>query len=199
MNVQDKDILANLGLTLLQELVKSVRAGNPIFQQMGISAETIDQISRLNTGELLTLASQPFFKLDLSDRTLNLCIQKIVQSRNRDDLIKRALRAGASREIMKDYALLSHNDFNRLRSELGLEAIRRRPSQIEDDEYKFLAQLHHKSGRDHKVSDRMEHLNCLVYLAEKSNIDINRIYFYYYDDNRELLVKTTKSDGDTVP
>ena len=102
MNVQDKDILANLGLTLLQELVKSVRAGNPIFQQMGISAETIDQISRLNTGELLTLASQPFFKLDLSDRTLNLCIQKIVQSRNRDDLIKRALRAGASREIMKD-------------------------------------------------------------------------------------------------
>ena len=159
MNVQDKDSLANLGLTLLQELVKSVRAGNPIFQQMGISAETIDQISRLNTGELLTLASQPFFKLDLSDRTLNLCIQKIVQSRNRDDLIKRALRAGASREIMKDYALLSHNDFNRLRSELGLEAIRRRPSQIEDDEYKFLAQLHHKYGRDHKVSDRMEHLN----------------------------------------
>jgi len=91
MNVQDRDILANLGLTLLHELVKSVRAGNPIFQQMGISAETIDQISRLNTGELLTLATQPFFEIDLSDRTLNVCIQKIVQSRSRDDLIKRIL------------------------------------------------------------------------------------------------------------
>lgn len=181
-------------LNLLNGILAAAKSGHPIHIQLGMSQETFEYLSRLNSSEMVSVASHPFLDLKINDRTLNMSIQRITKGRDREELMRSAMRYGASRDIMQAYANLSHNDFNRLRLELGLNANRRRPSKIQDDEYGLLGNLHSTYGAEHVINDKLAHLRCLVFLAEKSGIDINRIYHYYYLDNSMLFARPQPSE-----
>ncbi|MDO4643806.1 MAG: STY4526/YPO1902 family pathogenicity island replication protein [Cardiobacteriaceae bacterium] len=186
MNV-GQEINIRLRLAVLMEVISAAKHGTPLHQQMGISDDTLQQLSLINLDEWYTLARSPFLDIMFNNRALNLAIQNILQHRDRDNLLEKALQYGASREIMQHYGSMSHNDFNRLRQKLKIEAIRRRPSRISAEDYTILSELHNKFGMQNTIQSRMTHLRCLIYLAENSGIDINQIYHYYYKDNSSLF------------
>lgn len=182
-------ILSQIYLNLLNAILAAAKDGHPIHKQFGLSQETFEQLSRLSSIELISLAKTPFLDARINDRSLAMTINSIIKSRDRQELVRDAMRYGASRDIMQHYANLTENAFNRLRIELGLIAERRRPPKIRDDEYLILASAHSEYGSQQNINDRMGHLRCLVYLTERTGIDINRIYHYYYTDNSMLFAK----------
>lgn len=182
-----QETFSRISLMILMEVVAAAKKGSPLHEQLGMSRETFNLLSGANIDEWYSLAGTPFLEMRINDRTLNLAIQHVLQSRDKDALLKDAMRNGASRDIMQLYAAMSHNDFNRLRQELQLEAIRRRPSRINEEDYAQLSALHSEYGTHHAIHNRLDHLRCLNHLAVKSGIDINRIYHYYYRENSNLF------------
>lgn len=183
-----QDATTRVGVTLLIELINAAKQGNPLFQQMGIATETMNDLSTMNVSELNTVAATPFVDYQINGRSLNMTVQRILRSRNRDDLLNSAIRHGASRTVMKLFANMSHKEFNKRRSELNLEDIRSRPSLLSDVEYDELATLHSRYGQKHPFNERLDHLRCLLYLSERMALDINRIYQYFYCEHQAIFL-----------
>jgi hypothetical protein len=198
MNAYDREISARLGKALLLEILDVARSGKDAHSRLGISRETLDDLTRLNIAELYGVSASPFLHLKVDDRILNLAVQGALKNRNRDELLNKAIRFGASRAIMQEFARLSYNEFRRRRSELGIDTNRSRPQQLTNDEYERLSELHSGFGKHHPIAKPLDHLYCLVYLAEHSNIDINRIHSYYYADNRQLFAVSGGGDKDAA-
>lgn len=189
------DINAQLSVSLLIDLLSASVRGKPVYRDFGVSDQTFELLKELNNGEMVQVTATPILQLHINDNLLNQGIQRVLQGRARHKLINDAIRLGASREIMQDFASISHNQFNRQRHKLGLsEAPRRRPSKIKSDDYYRLSALHSRYGQDNSLDSKIDQLRCLVYLAEQSAIDINRIYQHFWRDNeqhtKELFGKT---------
>lgn len=190
MKTPDRDILSRLGINLLTEIIAAARRGHPFYEQLGISRHTFDDLSSMNISELHSVANTLFFDIEVNERALNLSVQRVLQSRDRNTLIDDAIRLGASRQIMQLLANMSYNEFNRRRADLNIDDIRWRPTQLTTDDYDNLATLHSQYGRTQEsgINSGLEHLNCLVFLSERTKIDLNRIYSYYYMDNQRLFI-----------
>lgn len=179
-----------LSIALLLELISTARRGTHLHEQLGIEAETFNELSSMNVSELYGVADTPFLDIKVNIRALNVSVQRMMISRNRGDLLDKAISLGASRSIMRQYARMTHNEFNARRTALNIEDMRRRPPSLTPDDYDQLAGLHDEYAvqQANNISERSEHLRCLVHLAERSGIDINRIYNYYYIDNKLLFI-----------
>lgn len=184
----DRDISGRIGFALLNELLAAAQQGKNYYTQLGIGRDTFNDLSALSNTELLNVCRNPFLRLGIDERVLSLAIQATLANRNRDDLHNQAILHGASRSVMQRYARMPYNTFNRRRCELGIDVIRNRPTHLDDDEYHLLAELHNAYGQSHPVKTRVDHLRCLLHLSERSGIDVNRIYWYYYRDNENLFV-----------
>lgn len=182
------EVHARVAVALLMELVHSAKHGNAAFKQMGIDAETMSDITSMNVAEIQELAETPFITYDIDNRTLNVRVQRILGRRKKDNLLNRAIQLGASRMVMKLYANMSHQEFTQRRTQLNLDDNRSRPSLLSSEEYDQLAQLHSKYGSQHPVRAKIDHLACLVHLAETMTIDISRIYQYFYGEQQSLFV-----------
>ena len=141
MNAYDREISARLGKALLLEILDVARSGKDAHSRLGISRETLDDLTRLNIAELYGVSASPFLHLKVDDRILNLAVQGALKNRNRDELLNKAIRFGASRAIMQEFARLSYNEFRRRRSDLGIDTNRSRPQQLTNDEYERLANI----------------------------------------------------------
>lgn len=187
--MENTEVTTRLGVTFLIELINSAKRGNPNFKQLGIDQSTMNDLSNMNVSELHAVAETPFLEYDVNLRSLNLTIQRVLQRRSRDELLNSAIRHGASRFIMKLYSNMSHKEFNKRREMLSLGKLRNRPAMLNDIEYDKLATLHNTYGQSHPISEKMDHLRCLLYLSEQMAIDMNRIYQYFYREHKELFVK----------
>lgn len=183
----DQAVTTRIGVTLLIELINAAKQGNPIFNQLGIETDTINDLSTMNVSELHAVADVPFVEYAINHRALNVTVQRILRSRNRNDLLNSAIKHGASRTIMKIFANMSFKEFNKRRSDLNLEDIRSRPSLLSDVEYDRLATLHSRYGQLNPMNEKLDHLRCLVYLSEQMTLDINRIYQYFYSEHKNLF------------
>lgn len=182
------EINIRVAITLLMELVNSSKRGSPAFKQLGIEQSTMTDIASMNVSEIQELAETPFITYHLDNRSLNLKVQRVIERRNKDDLLNQAIRLGASRMIMKLYANMSHKEFSQRRADLSIDDSRSRPSMLSADEYDKLAQLHSKHGKSHPVRHKIDHIRCLVYLSESMTIDISRIYQYFYNEQQSLFI-----------
>ncbi len=186
----NNDVSTRVGVTLLIELINAAKNGNPLFKQLGIASTTMNDLSTMNISELYAVADCPFINYNINGRSLNVTVQRILRSRNREDLINSAIRHGASRIVMKLFANMSDKEFSKRRSELNLlENIRSRPSLLSDKEYVKLASLHSRYGQNNPITEKIEHLRCLLYLSERMSIDINRIYQYFYKEQQTLFMR----------
>ncbi len=184
----NKDISTSVGATLLIELIKASKQGNTAFKQLGIEPDTMNDLATMNISELYAVADTPFVDYKINNRSLNLTVQRILRSRNRDDLLNSAIKHGASRTVMKKFAHMSYKEFNTRRAELNLSGNRNRPSSLNDDEYTELADLHSQYGQKYPFKEKLDHLRCLLFLSERISIDINRIYEYFYCENETLFL-----------
>ncbi|MFC0036588.1 STY4526/YPO1902 family pathogenicity island replication protein [Cardiobacterium valvarum] len=183
----DRDISGRTAFTLLTELILAAQQGKDFYRQLGISREAFNNLCSLNIAELSSVARNPILRLSVDERVLNLAIQGVLARRNRDDLLKQAMLHGASRSVMARYANMSYNAFNKQRNELGIEEIRSRPVRLSDREYDDLIEAHRYYGSTHSLHHKGDHLRCLLFLSERCNIDINRVFWYYYSDNEHLF------------
>lgn len=188
MNNNDRDALARISANLLVELISAARQHKALYTQLGIQQETFADLSRLSIAELYRIADGGIVSINIDDRMLNLRIQAALQSRDREELLNDALRLGASRPIMYRFVKMSHAEFQTRRLELGLGKIRKRPPQLPDADFDNISDLHGEYVKRCDLPEGgAEHLRCLVWLAEQSGADINRIYEYYYKDNISLF------------
>ena len=188
MNSNDREALARISANLLVELISAARQHKGLYEQLGISPATFADLSRLSIAELYQIADGSFVSFNIDERTLNLRIQNALHSRDREGLLNDALRLGASRPVMYEYMKMSHAEFQTRREQLGLREIRKRPLQLPSADYGHLSGLHGEYVKYHGApASGAEHLRCLVWLAEKSGNDLNRIYEYYYKDNIDLF------------
>ncbi|RKW13979.1 STY4526/YPO1902 family pathogenicity island replication protein [Cardiobacterium hominis] len=198
MNSNDREALARISANLLIELLSAARQHKGLYLQLGISQETFADLSRLNIAELCQIADGGFVSININERMLNLRVQNALHSRDREELINDALRFGASRPIMYQYLKMSHAEFQTRRMQLGLREIRKRPQQLSSADYGRLSDLHGEYVKHHGApTGGPDHLRCLVWLAEKSSNDLNRIYEYYYKDNIDLFRSSMNRTGGT--
>ncbi len=191
----NNNVTTRVCVTLLIELINSSKHGSHIFKQLGISKSTMKHLSQMNVSEIHYLAEVPFVQFDINNRTLNLSVQRILDGRSSDNLINRAIELGASRAIMKVYANLTHKRFNELRSQIDINHIRSRPQSLNDKEYRKLADLHTKYGQSHTFTSKLDHLRCLVFLSEKTNLEINRVFEYFYEENQGIFLTEKYTAG----
>ena len=153
-----------------------------------MSDELFSRIAKLNVNELLHIAGSGIYKLELNERSLNIVTQSALNSRSHDRVIEDALRQGASRDVMKRYLKMTGEVFRKRRSQLNLNNDdRTRPRKLTGDEYDRLADLHNAYIKSTPVQNGEDHLRCLVFLSDRTGIDLNRIDSYYYQDHIDSI------------
>lgn len=185
-----KDINEQISILFLLELTSYAKKGHPLPSQFGLSPQNIKDLSTMNMFEIHELAKSPFFEITINRGHLNQIIQKILDKRSKDEIINLAMQRGATRRIMKKYCSMSFKEFNGKRALLGMDNRRSRPADLKLEDYENLAILHNEFGQHSPINTRFDHLRTLVYLAERSNIELNRIYEYFYRENEFSYVST---------
>ncbi len=182
------EVTARVSVTLLIEMINYSKRGNATFKQLGVDPPTMSDLASMNVAEIHELAESPFVEYTINHRALNQSVQRILHRRKRDDVLNRAITLGASRVIMKTYANMSSKEFNQRRTDLNMNEIRSRPTILSDDEYDKLARQHNKFGQHNPITEKLDHLRCLIHLSESLAIDISRIYQYFYSEQQGLFV-----------
>lgn len=183
-----EETTTRVAVTLLMELINAAKQGNLLFKQMGIDTETMNDLATMNISELNAVAATPFVNYQINVRNLNMTVQRILRSRNRDDLLNSSIKHGASRTVMKLFANMTHKEFNQRRSELNIDDIRSRPSLLSEVQYDELATLHSRYGQNNPLNEKLDHLRCLLYLSERMSLDINQIYQYFYVEHQAMFL-----------
>lgn len=186
--MDDHDIMTKIASTLLIEVINASSRAKPIHQQFGISDEDFSYLCRMNMRELRQIAASNVFSIITNTRSLNMSVQRTLRARDINHIIQDAIRLGASRKIMHEYADIHGAKFKDILSNVdewqGSDV--GRPQMISDSDYAKLADLHNQLGQHSPIYSNMDHLRCLIFLAQQSGLSINRIHEYYYKDNKFL-------------
>lgn len=182
ININDRLINTRMGTAMLMEIVNAAAYA----KQLGISDSDFGQLVRMNARELRNIADSGIFQVQVDTRALNRAVQRVLHRRDEHTLIEDAIKLGASKGLLHDYAGLSFKQYNDLIAELNIDGQNGRPPMLTDAELSNLADHHARYGQSNPIRSKKDHLRCLVYLAKHTNIDIKRIYNYFYADNSQL-------------
>ncbi len=176
------DTTHQLGTIILTHIINN----EPIAESMGIDPNTRKHLAQLSITDLQQVVSMNCITYHINQSTLDSCIHRLIDIKNNEALINKAVVLGASRRIIRAFTPMSYTQFKRKRKKLQLPPRRERPMTLTDDEYTKLGILHSQYTSQNNFSNTLEHLRCLVYLSERSGLDINRIYLYFYLDNQRI-------------
>ncbi len=171
-----------IGTIILTHIINN----DTIADSLGINTQTRRYLAQLSFDDLQKIVSMNCITYDIKQSTLDDCIREIIEIKNYEALINKAIILGASRRIIRAFTPMSYTQFKYKRKKLQLPPRRERPMTLSDDEYTKLGILHSQYTSQNNFSNTLEHLRCLVYLSERSGLDINRIYLYFYLDNQRI-------------
>lgn len=183
-----QEITQTISIMFLIELVNLAKSGKAIPKQFGLNSQTVKDLSTMNMFEIQTLSKSPFFDVNINERYLSQITQKIIDERSSNHTLDQALVRGATRRIMKKYANMSYKEFNAKRNLLNLDKKRSRPSNLNMSDYEKLGMLHSEYGQFNPIVSKFDHLRTMVFLAERTNLDINRIYQYFYVEHENMYL-----------
>lgn len=186
--MDDQDVMTRIAGTILIEVINASSIAKPIYRQFGISDTDFEHLARMNSRELRHVAASNVFTVATNARVLNMSVQRTLKSRDIEHIIQDAIRLGASRKIMHEYADIHAIKFKDILSTLDEweSSDVGRPQIISNSDYAKLADLHNAIGLNAPIHSNIDHLRCLIMLSQQSGISINRIHEYYYKDNKYL-------------
>lgn len=145
------------------------------LERLNISQEVAKRIAGLpsNVRHMLEQHKTPFVDLNLNESAINSAINNCYASGSRDDMYNQAIILGASKAMMRNLCNMSSAEFASRRKALNISEARVRPQSLTTDEELMLGELYQQ------VEGPKDSLEALVFLSEKSGIEINRIHTYF--------------------
>ena len=168
----------------IQDLNKSIielvvhchyRQDETTLGRLNISKTIASRIAQLPSNVRFRLETQttPFIDFSANESAINSAINSCYASGTRDELYNKAIKLGSSKAIMRMLCSMSSNEFARRRKLLNITNARVRPQSLTLDEELDLGKLYLA------IEGKKDSLESLVWISEKSGIEINRIYTYF--------------------
>lgn len=151
------------------------------LNRLGIDSKMAHKIASLpaSVRHRLELQRVPFFNISLNREALNSSIDACCASNDRDELYDKAIQLGAAKSTMYQVCKMSSSKFAARRKALGISDVRVRPQSLTVDEELLLSKVSLSTPYPDTLSE-------LIYLAEKSGIEINRIHTYFILDKEAM-------------
>lgn len=174
----------------------AIENNRKFFIENGFSDKTMKEIKNLPLSALHRIAGSNLFSVNCSESALNSRLRSGIAKEREHELIVEAIKLGASRMTLQAFTNLPNNKYRLIRSELGLgEEPRSKPQQISSHVLDAISITHNNFKMTEKrLYQSLPALEVLVRLAAAHNIEINRLYIYYYKDHADLFEKERNFD-----
>ncbi len=154
------------------------------LERMKISLDVARKMAKLPSNVRHSLENQKiaFFDFMVNEGAINNAINSCFASGTRDEVFNRAIVLGAAKTTMRQLCNMSSSEFAARRKALDITDTRARPQSLTVEEEVQLSELYKE------IDIKGDRLENLIFLAEKSGLEINRIYTYFMSETLERVI-----------